>query len=171
MVPLIVVNRKAVVLYVWILISDRVCKKIELTSSNSSLQEGLKITGQYVIQNSSITKTNKMETTYYNSEQNTYLLLSREEIEGIEVEGGIWMVRSFLASSIYIVFVYYSKFFHFIIPIPNKHVLDNTRPEIQGIRELQHKNGWWNNSSQSKLHQLRRSYKRPMQWWLVFSES
>ena len=56
------------------------------------------------MQNSSITKTNKMEATYYNSEQNTYLLLSREEIEGIEVEGGIWMVRQFLASFI---FVYY----------------------------------------------------------------
>ena len=45
------------------------------------------------MQNSSITATKQMEATYYNSEQNTYLLLSREEIEGIEVEGGIWMVR------------------------------------------------------------------------------
>ena len=95
------------------------------------------------MQNSSIPKTNKMEATYYNSEENTYLLLSREEIEGIEVEGGIWMVRYFLASFIFVYYRYKvkSKFFHFIIPIPNKYVLDNTRPEIQGIRELQHKNG------------------------------
>ena len=32
------------------------------------------------------------KTTYYNSERNTHLLLSTEDYEGLDLEGGIWMV-------------------------------------------------------------------------------
>ena len=73
----------------------RFCKRIELTSSNSSLQEALKMTGTYEIQTSKTPARKTMHTTYYNSEQKTYILLSSEEIEELEVEGGIWMVRMF----------------------------------------------------------------------------
>ena len=73
-------------------ISGRICTKIELTSSNSSLKEVLEITGTYEIQNFTTPSQIARQATYYNSRQNTYLLLSREEIGGLEVDGGIWMV-------------------------------------------------------------------------------
>ena len=69
--------------YNWIYISGQICKKIELSSSNSSYQEKLKITGQYEVRSSSALTQKQKPTIYYNAERNTYLLLSRE---------GVWMV-------------------------------------------------------------------------------
>ena len=51
--------------------------------------------GTYEMQTSKTPAPKKMHTTYYNSEQKTYILLSSEEIEELEVEGGIWMVSMF----------------------------------------------------------------------------
>ena len=75
-----------------IYILGRVCKKLQITSSNSSLQEMLPLMGQYEIQNSSILTQESEQITYYNSEKQTYL------VSAINLENesqGVWMVRHF----------------------------------------------------------------------------
>ena len=73
-------------------ILGRICKKLQLTSSNSTLQEILPLMGQYEIQNSSILTQESEQITYYNSEKQTYL------VSAINLENesqGVWMVRHF----------------------------------------------------------------------------
>ena len=75
-----------------IYISGRICKKLQVTSSNSSLQEILPLMGQYEIQNSSILAQESGQTTYYNSETHTYLVSAINEENESQ---GVWMVGQF----------------------------------------------------------------------------
>ena len=75
-----------------IYISGRICKKLQVTSSNSSLQEILPLMGQYEIQNSSILTQESGQTTYYNSERQTYLVSAINEENESQ---GVWMVGYF----------------------------------------------------------------------------
>ena len=75
-----------------IYISGRICKKLQVTSSNSSLQEILPLMGQYEIQNSSILAQESGQTTYYNSERHTYLVSAINEENESQ---GVWMVGPF----------------------------------------------------------------------------
>ena len=75
-----------------IYISGRICKKLQVTSSNSSLQEILPLMGQYEIQNSSILAQESGQTTYYNSERHTYLVSAINEENESQ---GVWMVGQF----------------------------------------------------------------------------
>ena len=70
-------------------ISGRICKKLQVTSSNSSLQEILPLMGQYEIQNSSILAQESGQTTYYNPERHTYLVSAINEENESQ---GVWMV-------------------------------------------------------------------------------
>ena len=75
-----------------IYILGRICKKLQITSSNSSLQEILPVMGEYEIQNSSILSQESGQRTYYNSERHAYL------VSAINIENesqGVWMVRHF----------------------------------------------------------------------------
>ena len=75
-----------------IYILGRSCKKLQITSPNSSLQEVLPLMGQYEIQNSSILAQESGQTTYYNSERNTYLVSAINEENESQ---GVWMVGQF----------------------------------------------------------------------------
>ena len=75
-----------------IYISGRICKKLQVTSSNSSLQEILPLMGQYEIQNSSILAQESGQTTYYNPERHTYLVSAINEENESQ---GVWMVGQF----------------------------------------------------------------------------
>ena len=75
-----------------IYISGRICKKLQVTSSNSSLQEILPLMGQYEIQNSSILAQESGQTTYYNPERHTYLVSA---INDENESQGVWMVGQF----------------------------------------------------------------------------
>ena len=75
-----------------IYILGRICKKLQITSSNSSLQEILQLMGQYDVQNFSILTQESGQTTYYNSERQTYLVSAINEENESQ---GVWMVRNF----------------------------------------------------------------------------
>ena len=75
-----------------IYILGRICKKLQITSSNSSLQEILPLMGQYEIQNFSILTQESGQTTYYNSRRQTYLVSAINEENESQ---GVWMVRNF----------------------------------------------------------------------------
>ena len=61
----------------------KICKTVELASTNSSEDEQLKMTGLYVMTNLKAPKQKRYQSIYHNIKRNTYLVLSNE---------GVWLV-------------------------------------------------------------------------------
>ena len=61
----------------------KICKTVELASTNSSEDEHLKLTGLYVMTTLKEPKQKRYQSIYHNIKRNTYLVLSNE---------GVWLV-------------------------------------------------------------------------------